>query len=73
MKIFVRIKPRSKSQKITKIDDTYYDVYVHEPAYDGKANRAVIQSLSKYFDIRRAKIEIVKGFKSKNKIIEIIQ
>jgi hypothetical protein len=47
-------------------------VYVSEPPLDGRANRAVIESLAKHFDTKKNKVLLISGEKSKNKVFEII-
>ena len=70
MKISVRVKPNMKEEKVERVDDVF-TVYVKEPAKEGKANRAVVELISKYFKIPKSKIVILSGMKSKQKIIEI--
>ncbi len=71
MKIIVKTKPGSKDNKIEKIDESNYIVYVKEPPIDGKANAAVIKLLADYFDISPSLIEIISGFMARVKVIEI--
>lgn len=70
MRINVRIKPRSSQNKVEKTENGYV-VFVTEPPVDNKANTAMIENLSEYFNISKSKIRIVSGFKSRNKIIEL--
>jgi len=46
-------------------------VYLNAPAADGKANKALLAFLAKYFKVSKGKIEIIKGLKSRNKTIMI--
>lgn len=71
MKIFVKVKPKAKEEKVEKIDDINFKVSVNEPPEKGKANRAVIKALANYFSISQSNIEISSGSNSKLKIIEI--
>ncbi len=70
MKISVRVKPNSREEKVEK-NNGGFTVYVKEPAKENKANRALIDVLSEYFEVHRSGICILTGFKSKQKIIEI--
>jgi uncharacterized protein len=72
MKIFVKAKPNSREEKVDKIDDLNYVVSVKEPPIKGKANEAIRNALAVYFKTASAKVKIVSGFSSRNKIIEII-
>ena len=46
-------------------------VYVNAPAHEGKANAAVIQTLAQHYDIKKNAIRIVRGEKSRLKVVEI--
>lgn len=70
MRISVRVKPKSREEKIEKIDNGY-TVYIKEQPIENRANIALIKLLSKYFNVPKSKINILAGIKSKNKIIEI--
>lgn len=72
MKISVKVKANAKQEKIEKISDGEFILYVRQPATQGKANSAVIKALSEYFDIAKSRIDIIKGQKNKNKVIEIV-
>ena len=70
MKYSIIVKPGSKVEKIVS-DGENLTVFIHARAHDGEANKAVIESLAKYFRVAKSQIEIVAGSKSKKKIIEI--
>ena len=72
MKISIRVKPNSKTEKIEKSGE-FFTVYVKEPARENKANLAVINLLSEHFKVPKSQISIVSGLKSKQKIIEIVE
>jgi len=71
VRIQVIVKPNSKKEKVEKIDETNFKIYVNDPPRENKANESVIKLLSEYFGVQRSKITILKGIKSKVKIIEI--
>lgn len=71
MRISVKVKAKSKKEYVEKIDDTHYKVAVKELPVKGQANKAIIEVLSNYFKIKKADINILKGEKSKQKIVEI--
>lgn len=73
MKITVKIKPNSKREDIKKIDETNFLVAVKEPPIDGKANKAIVKALAKYFNVSSSAVRIVSGHASKQKIMEILQ
>ena len=71
MKFFIKAKPNSKEEKIKKIGETSFEIWVKEPAQKGKANAAVIKVLAEYLKIPKSRLEIVLGKNSKQKVIVI--
>ena len=80
MKIFVKVKARSKENKIEEPIETlfkdygpsYYKIYVKEEPVNGKANDAVIKVLSEYFKVSRSSVRLICGAISKTKVFEIL-
>jgi uncharacterized protein (TIGR00251 family) len=72
MLIKVKVFPNSKKEEIIKKSEDSFEVKVKEKPVKGLANRAVINILSLYFKVPVSKIRLVKGFKERNKIFEII-
>ncbi|MCM8783700.1 MAG: DUF167 domain-containing protein [Candidatus Omnitrophica bacterium] len=72
MKISVKVKPNAKQEKIEKISENKFQVWVKEPPKDHKANRAVIEVLSNYFSVSKSQIRIIWDFYSKQKYIEVV-
>jgi hypothetical protein len=71
MKIFVKVKIRAKKNKVEKIGENNFIVSIKELPIKGKANKAIIEFLAGYFNIKKSDIEIIRGHKLKEKIIEI--
>jgi uncharacterized protein len=71
MKIQIKVKPRSKTEEIIE-DENSLIVRVKDPPIEGKANRAVIRLLAKHFGVPEDHVRISKGFKSKDKVIELL-
>jgi len=70
--IKVRVQPRSSVEKVDDKEDGTLKIYTHKPAIDGEANKAVIRILSDHFGIKKNKIIIEQGDKSRDKIIKIL-
>ncbi len=70
MKLFVKVKARSKEERVVRVDDTHYKVWVKAIPEKGKANEAVIAVLSKHFTTPKAAFEILSGHTSNQKVIE---
>ena len=71
MIISAKIIPNAKKNTIKK-DGDILKIYVTTPPEDGRANKALIDFLAKEYKVSKSKIRIVKGEKSRNKIIEIL-
>ena len=70
MLLNIKVIPNAKKEKVV-IDDKITKIYVTAPPEDGRANKAVIKLLSKNLNTSKSKIEIIKGKKSREKIIKI--
>ncbi len=74
MIVKVTVKPGSKRGPYIQLGlDGSLLVCVKEPALEGKANKAVIIELSKYYDLPKSAIRLKTGANSKHKIFEIIE
>lgn len=71
MKISVRVHTRSSKQRVVKGIEGDLEVYLAQAPVDGKANKALIESLAGYYKVRKSAIHIAAGSRSRNKIIEI--
>ena len=71
MKIFVKAKPKAGIEKVEKISENHYVVWVKEPPIKGLANKAIVRALSKYFDV--SDVVIVSGLTSRTKVIDIYE
>ena len=72
MKIQVKVKPGSRTQKVTQAGESFI-IKVKEPPKEGKANQAVIKLLAQHFGIPQSQVRILSGFKSRNKVIEVAE
>ena len=70
MIISIRVVPKS-SRALIKEEDSGLKVFLTKPAQDGLANRQLIELLAEHFSVKRYRIKIIKGEKSKNKLVEI--
>lgn len=68
MKLKIKLHPNSSREKIEKINGDSLEVWIKEKPIDGKANVALEKFLKKYFN---KPVKVVKGLKSKNKVVEI--
>ena len=70
-KIFnVRVTPHAKQNKVIETDGVLR-VYTTVAPENGRANSAVIELLSEYFDVAKSRIVISKGLASRDKVVTI--
>jgi len=72
LKIQVKVKPNSKTEEVSQAGDSFV-VKVKEPPKEGSANRAVIKLLAEHFGVPQSQVKILSGFKSRNKVVEILE
>lgn len=72
MKLYIKIKPGAKQNLVERVDDAHWRVIVKAPPTDGRANEALLEVLSEYFDRPKSRFRIVSGHQSRNKIVEVL-
>ena len=70
MIISVKVIPNAKKEQVKK-EGELFKVSVRAPAVEGKANKALVEALAKYFGITKSKISIRAGQTSRTKRISI--
>jgi uncharacterized protein len=68
--IIIRAVPNASKNEVIE-EEGIFKVRVTAKATDGKANKAVIETLADYFGIKRNQIRILRGEKSRDKILEL--
>ena len=66
----LRISPNASKNEVIKTDDNLKIKITAQPI-DGKANKALVEYLSKLFKVPKSSFEILKGQTSKDKTILI--
>ena len=66
----IRVIPQS-NRNLIKEEDKSLKVYLTKPAQDGLANKQLIELLAEHFNIKKYQISIIKGEKSKDKVVKI--
>ena len=70
MKIKIKLHPNSSQEEIEKISENEFEIWIKEKPVDNSANVALEKFLKKYFN---KPVKLVKGLKSRNKIIEVLE
>jgi len=69
--IMATVKPRAKTEEVSKTDEGQYLASVHAPPQEGKANKALIELLADYFSVPKSSVRIIRGQTGRKKLIEI--
>lgn len=67
--ITVRVTPNAKKNSLDLRSDGTLLVRITAPATEGKANKSLVKYLGKITGVRTSRISIVKGEKSRNKVL----
>ncbi len=69
--LYCHLQPGAKQNQICGLYNERLKIQIKAPAVDGKANKALIEFLSKSFNIARSKILIHKGLNQRVKTVLI--
>ncbi len=72
MLISVRVTSNAKEALVTKTGETSLEVRVDEKAVGGRANKRLLEILAEHFNVPKSSITIVRGTRSRDKIVEIM-
>jgi len=70
-RIKLRVITRAKKEELQKLSEDSYRIKVSSQPEKGKANKRIIELLSKEFGVKKRDIKIVSGETSSRKVIEI--
>ncbi|MDK2372810.1 MAG: DUF167 domain-containing protein [Candidatus Korarchaeota archaeon] len=70
MLVKVRVIPRAKREEVT-LEGDFLVVKVREPPERGRANKKVVELLAKHFGVPKSHVEIVKGRRSREKLVKV--
>ena len=69
-KIWIHVTTNSKKQGVRR-GESRLEVKLTSRPVKGKANKELMSILSNFFGVPQTNIEIIKGIKSKNKLINV--
>ena len=72
MLIRVYVNPNAREVRVVKVSDDYFEVRVDEVAVGGRANKRLLETLAEHFKVQRSRISILKGTKTRNKLVQVI-
>lgn len=67
-RIKIKVVPNAKKDKVLE-EEKRLKVYTTSPPVGGKANKAVIELLAEFFKVKKSEVKIIRGEKSREKIV----
>ena len=70
-RIKLKVIARAKKEEVLRLSEDSYRIKVSSAPEKGKANKRIIELLSKEFGVKKRDVRIVSGETSDRKIVEI--
>ena len=71
MLVKVHVTPNSRAPFVATVDEATLEVKVDGRAEGGAANKRLLEILSEHYGVPRSKIAIVRGTKSRDKVLAV--
>lgn len=71
VKLNIKVIPNASKNQVKEDSPGGLKVYLTAPPTDGKANEALIEVLAKHFGVAKQQVNIVRGHKSRQKVVAI--
>ena len=69
----VKAFPAAKKERVIKKSGDSFEVYTKEKPERGLANKALLKVLSAHLKVPVKKLRFIKGARTRNKIIEVLE
>jgi uncharacterized protein len=67
----IKVKPNARQTMVLALKEQYIEISLKDLPQDGKANTALVKFLAKSMKIAQSKVAIIRGDKSKIKVLTI--
>jgi uncharacterized protein YggU (UPF0235/DUF167 family) len=71
IQIGLHARPGARTEKVSLGADGRLLASVRAPALDGRANAAVVEAVARALDLRPRQVRLVRGLRSRQKVVEI--
>ena len=71
MLVKVHVTPNARAPLVVEVDESNLEVRVAERAEGGAANKRLLELLSEHYGVPRSSIAIVRGAKSRDKVLTV--
>jgi len=65
----LKVKPGSREEELSELEDGSWLARVKAPPVDGKANAAVVELVARHFGLRKAQVSIKSGASGRTKLV----
>ncbi len=72
MLIGVYATPNAQQARVVKVSEDYFQVSVDERVVGGRANKRLSEILTEHFTVPKSRISILRGTKSRDRIVQVI-
>ena len=72
MELRIRVIPNAKKTEFAGYREGELILRLNAPPVDGKANKAAVEFVSRYFGVPRSAVSLVGGERSRHKIFQIV-
>jgi uncharacterized protein (TIGR00251 family) len=72
MRYRVKVIPNARRDEVLE-DGENLKVRLKGPAAKGKANKALIELLADHFQVKKRDVRIIKGERSREKVVEVLK
>ncbi len=63
--------PNAKEAPVVKVGEDYFEVRLDERTEGDVANKGLLEILAEHFKVPKSRISILRGTKSRNKIVQV--
>jgi len=71
MIVTIKVIPNAKKNEVSEEGENRLRIRTTAPALGGRANKALIELLAEFFKVKKSSIRIIRGEKSREKVVEI--
>jgi uncharacterized protein (TIGR00251 family) len=72
VQIKIRVIPNARKDEFAGQRDGEMVLRLNAPAVEGKANKAAVEFVSRFFDVPRSAVLLIRGERSRHKIFQIV-
>ncbi|MGB9748557.1 MAG: DUF167 domain-containing protein [Candidatus Woesearchaeota archaeon] len=73
MEVNVKVITNAKEDSVKQEKKNAFTVHLNEKPILGKANKKLIELISRHFNVSKSSVKIIRGIKSRHKIIRITE